>query len=279
VHHLPAPFTYRNQFDTDDGAVIARKIAALFEEEIAFQGADTIAALIMEPVLGSGGVIVPHETFFPLMRAVCDRHGILLIADEVITGFGRAGSESGSRLWGIRPDMISTAKGISNGYFPLGAAMISEKIAGVIEGAKGAAGTISHGYTYSGHPIGAAAALATIAEVKRQDIAANAARLGVQLLTGLEALKDKYEVVGDARGKGLMAALELVSERTAKTPADKAVVQALYDAAYEAGVMIRTSGNNVIISPCLAIDDTHVNRILSALDLGLAAATNALNRR
>ncbi|MBL0374234.1 aminotransferase class III-fold pyridoxal phosphate-dependent enzyme [Rhizobium sp. KVB221] len=279
VHHLPAPFTYRNQFETEDGAVIAKKIAAIFEEEIAFQGADTIAALIMEPVLGSGGVIVPHETFFPLMREICDRHGILLIADEVITGFGRTGSESGSRLWGIKPDMMSTAKGISNGYFPLGAAMISEKLVDAFESTKGALGTISHGYTYSGHPIGAAAALATIAEVKRLDIAGNAATLGVELLSGLQALKAKYEIVGDARGKGLMAALELVSDREKKTPADKAVVQALYDAAYEAGVMVRTSGSNVIISPCLAIGTEHVNRILSALDTGLAAATSALNTR
>lgn len=276
VIHLPAPFTYRNPFDTDDGAVIARKIGEAFEEEIAFHGADTIAALIMEPVLGSGGVIVPHESFFPLMRAICDRHGILLIADEVITGFGRAGSESGSRLWGIRPDMMATAKGITNGYFPLGAALIGEKLADVFENAKGPLGTISHGYTYSGHPIGAAAALATLLEVKRLDVATNAKARGEELLAGLRELKGRHEIVGDARGKGLMAALELVSDREKKTPAAKEVMQALHDKTYEEGVMVRTSGNNVIISPCLVIDSSHVNRILSALDAGLAAATRKM---
>ena len=99
--HLAAPWDYRNPYDTTDGAVIAKRIAADFEDEIAFQGADTIAAFIMEPILGAGGVIVPHETFMPLMRSICDRHGILLIADEVITAFGRTGAWTGSRLWGV----------------------------------------------------------------------------------------------------------------------------------------------------------------------------------
>jgi putrescine aminotransferase len=135
----------------------------------------------MEPVLGSGGVIVPHETLFPLMRRICDRHGILLIADEVITGFGRAGAESGSRLWGIRPDIMTTAKSLSNGFFPIGATLVSERIAEVFE-ASDERGTISHGYTYSGHPVGAAAALATLAEVQRQGIVANAKLRGDELL-------------------------------------------------------------------------------------------------
>lgn len=272
VYHLPSPFTYRNPFGTEDGAEISRRIAAIFEEEIAFQGADTIAALIMEPVLGSGGVIVPHESFFPLMRAICDRHGILLIADEVITGFGRAGSESGSRLWGIRPDMMATAKGISNGYFPQGAAMIGEKMVAAFEGSNDPVATISHGYTYSGHPVGAAAGLATLAEIRRQDLARNSRERGGELMAGLAWLKERHELVGDSRGKGLMAAIELVSDRATKAPADKGVVQALYDKAYEEGVMVRTSSNNVIISPCLVIEKQHVERIIAALDTGLTAA-------
>ena len=123
--HLPAPYPYRNPYDETDPERLAQKIAATMEDEIAFQGAETIAAFIMEPVLGAGGVIVPHETFMPLMRAICDRHGILLIADEVITGFGRTGDWSGSRHWGVQPDLMSTAKGITSGYFPVGAALIS----------------------------------------------------------------------------------------------------------------------------------------------------------
>lgn len=271
VFHLPAPYTYRNPFDTTDGAVIAQKIAEAFEEEIAFQGADTIAALIMEPVLGSGGVIVPHETLFPLMRAICDRHGILLIADEVITGFGRAGAESGSRLWGIQPDIMTTAKALSNGFFPIGATLVSARIAEVFEKSDDR-GTISHGYTYSGHPVGAAAALATLAEVQRLGVVANAKARGDELLAALERLKDRHSIVGDVRGKGLMAALELVSDPARKTPLGKVPMQVLFDTAYDAGVMLRTSSSNVIISPCLVIESRHVTQIEQALDKALTAA-------
>ncbi|MBD9557570.1 aspartate aminotransferase family protein [Ensifer sp. ENS03] len=272
VYHLPAPYTYRNPFDTTDGAVIAKSIARLFEDEIAFQGADTIAALIMEPVLGAGGVIVPHETFMPLMREICDRHGILLIADEVITAFGRTGAWTGSRLWGVKPDFMSTAKAITNGYYPFGAVMIADKVAETFESNKTAAGSIGHGYTYSGHPVGAAAALATLKETRKQNVAANAGARGEELIAGLEALKERHELIGDVRGKGLMCALELVSDRAKKTAAAKDVVQKVQDVTYDAGVMVRTSGANVILSPPLVITAGDVARILTALDAGLTAA-------
>ncbi|NEI69106.1 aminotransferase class III-fold pyridoxal phosphate-dependent enzyme [Rhizobium lusitanum] len=272
VIHLPAPFTYRNPFNTTDGAEIAAAIGRLFEDEIAFQGADTIAALIVEPVLGAGGVIVPHETFLPLMREICDRHGILLIADEVITAFGRTGAWTGSRLWGVKPDMMSTAKAITNGYFPFGAVMISDKVAEAFESNKNSVGNIGHGYTYSGHPVGAAAALATLKETRKLDVAANAAARGEELLAGLKALQNKHELIGDVRGKGLMCAIELVSDRAKKSGAAKDVVQKVHDATYEAGVMVRTSGANVIMSPPLIVTAGDVQTILTALDAGLAAA-------
>lgn len=272
VFHLAAPFTYRNPFNTNDGAEIAQAIARQFEDEIAFQGADTIAALIVEPVLGAGGVIVPHETFMPLMRQICDRYGILLIADEVITAFGRTGAWTGSRLWNVQPDLMSTAKAITNGYFPFGAVMISQKVADVFEGDKTGAAAISHGYTYSGHPVGAAAALATLKETKRLNVAANAAARGAELLAGLRELEAKHELVGDVRGKGLMAALELVSDRDKKTAASKAILQKVQDVAYDSGVLVRTSGANVIMSPPLVITANDVKRILAALDTALDVA-------
>ena len=251
---------------------IAAAIGRLFEDEIAFQGADTIAALIVDPVLGAGGVIVPHETFLPLMREICDRHGILLIADEVITAFGRTGAWTGSRLWGVQPDMMSTAKAITNGYFPFGAVMISDKVAQVFESNKGPLGSIGHGYTYSGHPVGAAAALATLKETKRLNVADNAAARGEELLSGLKELQDKHELVGDVRGKGLMCALELVSDRTKKSGAAKDVIQKVQDATYDAGVLVRTSGANVIMSPPLIVTAENVQTMLTALDAGLTAA-------
>ena len=272
VIHLAAPFAYRNPFNTTDPAEIAAAIARQFEDEVAFQGADTIAAFIMEPVLGAGGVIVPHESFMPAMREICNRHGILLIADEVICAFGRTGAWTGSRGWGVKPDLMCTAKAITNGYFPFGAVMISDKVAQVFEADKTSFGSIGHGYTYSGHPVGAAAALATLKETLRLNVAANAAVRGAELNAGLAALKEKHELVGDVRGKGLMAALELVSDRAKKSAASKDAVAKVYETAYEAGVMVRTSGTNVIISPPLVITASDVERILSALDAGLSAA-------
>ena len=272
VFHIPAPWTYRNPFGTDDAAEIAKRCAALLEDEIAFQGADTIAAFIMEPVLGAGGVIVPHESFMRLVRDICTRNGILLIADEVITAFGRTGAWSGSRGWGVKPDLMCLAKALTNGYFPFGAVMIGEKLVDAFESSKSALGNIGHGYTYSGHPVGAAAALAALGEMKRLDVPKNAAARGTELLIGLEGLKTKHALVGDVRGKGLMCAIELVSDRIKKTPAGKDMMQKVFDAAYAAGVMIRTSGNVVILSPPLIVTSKDTTRIVSALDAGLSAA-------
>jgi putrescine---pyruvate transaminase len=274
VFHLPAPWDYRNPFNLTDGAEIARLIAAQFEDEIAFQGADTIAAFIMEPVLGAGGVIVPHESFMPLMRGICDKHGILMIADEVICAFGRTGAWTGSRLWGVQPDMMCTAKAITNGYYPFGAVMIHEKLVEIFETSKSPLASIGHGYTYSGHPVGAAAALACLAETKRLKLNENAGLRGRELLAGLHELKARHELIGDARGKGLMCCIELVSDRAKKSYAVKDVLQKVQDGAYKAGVMVRTSGNNIILSPPLIITGDDVSRILAALEVGLKAAAH-----
>jgi len=270
--HIPAPHVYRNPFGETDPARITELCAAALEDEIAFQGPDTVAAFIMEPVLGAGGVIVPHETFMPMAAAICRRHEILLIADEVVTAFGRTGAWSGSRLWGVTPDMMCIAKAITSGYFPLGATLISERVASALEENTDAFGTIGHGYTYSGHPVGCAAGLAALAETERLRVHENAATRGIELLAALDNLKAKHSLVGDVRGKGLMCALEIVSDRDAKTPASKETMSTIANAAYEAGVMIRLSGANIILSPPLVITPADVSKIAAALDAGLSAA-------
>lgn len=272
VFHIPAPYAYRNPFNETDPERLAQFCAAALEDEIAFQGADTIAAFIMEPVLGAGGVIVPHESFVRKAREICSRHGILFVADEVITGFGRTGAWTGSRLYGIQPDMMTLAKAITNGYFPFGAVMISGAVAEVFEKDESTFGMIGHGYTYSAHPVGAAAAIACVNEITRSNAAQNAAERGVELLAGLDALKAKHELVGDVRGKGLMVAVELVSDRSKKTPAHKDTVAKVFETAYEAGCMVRVSGHNIIMSPPLVITADHVKQLLAALDAGLSAA-------
>jgi adenosylmethionine-8-amino-7-oxononanoate aminotransferase len=269
---IPAPYTYRNPFDETDPERLAQMCLAALEDEIAFQGADTIAAFIMEPVLGAGGVIPPHASFMPGVREICSKHGILLIADEVITAFGRTGSWTGSRHWGVQPDMACTAKAITNGYFPFGAVMIAEDVAQVFEKDETGRAAIGHGYTYSGHPVGAAAALACLAETKRLNVPDNAAERGAELFAGLQELAQTHDLIGDVRGgHGLMCALELVSDRTAKTPIDKATINTVQEVAYQSGAMVRVSGPNIIMSPPLVLTATDVQVILSSLDKGFAA--------
>lgn len=269
--HLPSPYPYRNPFDESDPEKLAQKIAAVMEDEIAFQGAETIAAFIMEPILGAGGVIVPHETFMPLMREICDRHGILMIADEVICGFGRTGAWSGSRLWGVKPDLMSVAKGITSAYFPVGAALISEAVAEVFETA-GPEGNIFHGYTYSAHPVGAAAVAACLSETLRLDTKTNAAARGTQMFEGVQALAAKYDIIGDVRGgHGLMTGVELVSDRATKTPLDAETMGRINAAILDSGTMVRMLGNTVAMSPPLVITEAEVNTILASLDTALAS--------
>ncbi|MEC7761193.1 MAG: aminotransferase class III-fold pyridoxal phosphate-dependent enzyme [Pseudomonadota bacterium] len=270
--HVPAPYTYRNPFNETDPERLAQLCLAAIEDEIKFQDASTIAAFIMEPVLGAGGVIPPHESFMPGVRALCDKYGILLIADEVITAFGRTGDWSGSRHWGVQPDLMCTAKAITNGYFPFGAVMISEKVSEVFENDTSGKGSIGSGYTYSGHPVGAAAAIACLKETERLNVKDNAAARGDQLFAGLNALQDKYDIIGDVRGgHGLMLAIELVSDRATKAPIDKPTINAIHRVTYESGAMVRVSGNNVILSPALILSEENVDTILAALDTGFGS--------
>ncbi len=270
--HIPAPYTYRNPFNESEPAKLAQLCLQALVDEIAFQGAGTIAAFIMEPILGAGGVIPPHASFMPGVAEICRKNGILLIADEVITAFGRTGAWSGSRLWGVQPDFMCTAKAITNAYFPFGAVMIAEGVAQVFEADETGKAAIGHGYTYSGHPVGAAAALACLAETQRLNVKDNAAARGAELFAGLNALMAKYEIIGDVRGGyGLMCALELVSDRASKKPADKATPGKVQATAYQSGAMVRVSGNNIILSPPLILTSADVQTIVRALDAGFAA--------
>ncbi|WP_298936187.1 aspartate aminotransferase family protein [uncultured Ruegeria sp.] len=269
-YHIPAPYTYRNPFNETDPERLAQLCAAALEDEIAFQGANTIAAMIMEPILGAGGVIPPHKSFAPMVREICNRNGILLITDEVITAYGRTGAWSGARLWGIQPDMMCTAKAITNGYFPFGAVMLGDKLIELFEDNPDA--KIGHGYTYSGHPVGAAAALACLAETKRLNVIENAADRGTQLYQGCLKLMEKHDVIGDVRGGyGLMTAMEMVSDRGSKKPIDAATASTVQETAYQNGAMVRVSGPNLILSPPLVLTETDASAILNALDAGFRA--------
>ena len=268
--HIPAPYTYRNPFNETDPEKLAHLCVQALEDEITFQGAGTIAAMIMEPILGAGGVIPPHKSFAPMVQDICNRNGILLITDEVITAYGRTGAWSGARLWGIQPDMMCTAKAITNGYFPFGALMLGHRVVDVFEDNPDA--KIGHGYTYSGHPVGAAAAVACLVETKRLNVVNNASARGDQLFAGCQALMAKYDIIGDVRGgHGLMTAIEMVSDHTTKKPIDAATATTVQEVAYQNGAMVRVSGPNLILSPPLVVTENDCNILLAAIDAGFAA--------
>ncbi len=268
--HVDTPWLYRNPY-TDDPEALGRICAEMLEREIVFQGPDTVAAFIAEPVQGAGGVIVPPPNYWPLVREICDRHGVLLIADEVVTGFGRTGAMFGTRLWGVQADLWCLAKGISSGYVPLGATAISAKVARVFDSADAGLGAVSHGYTYSAHPVAAAAALATLDILEREDVAGTAGREGAYLLERLQAIGAGSPLVGDVRGIGLMACLELVADKATKAPfprGAKEVAQVAREA-YRRGAMVRTSGANIILSPALTIERAQIDLLCDALDAAL----------
>jgi hypothetical protein len=172
----------------------------------------------------------------------------------------------------VKPDFSCTAKAITNGYFPFGAVMIAESVAAVFEADESGKAAIGHGYTYSGHPVGAAAALACLAETKRLNVIENAAARGKQLWDGINRLKDKHSVIGDVRGgHGLMLAIELVGDQASKSAPPKTQPGAVQAAAYQAGAMVRVSGPNIILSPPLILSAADADVILSALDTGFAA--------
>lgn len=270
--HLPSPYTYRNPFNESDPAKLAQMVAQAMEDEIIFQDPSTVAAFIMEPIQGAGGVIVPDASFMKLARNICDKHGILMIADEVITGFGRTGDWSGSRHWGVQPDMMTVAKGITSAYFPVGATLVSAKVAEAFESDQSGEGSIYHGYTYSAHPVGMAAVNACISETVRLDLKTNAAARGSQLFDGLKVLQADFDIIGDVRGgHGLMSAVELVSDRVTKAPMEISSVKRVHKATYEAGTMVRVGGNNLLMSPPLTLTETDVQKILADLRTGLAS--------
>ena len=275
--HVDTPWPYHNPY-TEDPEELGRICANLLEREIQFQGADTVAAFIAEPIQGSAGVIVPPANYWPLIREVCDRSKVLLIADEVVTGFGRSGSMFGTRLWGVKADIWCLAKGISSGYVPLGATALGKKVSDAFNADETGMGTIAHGYTYSGHPVAAAAALATLDVIESQDIPGNAARVGAHMQARLAEFERKFSFVGNVRGRGLMAGIEMVSDKARRTPVPRTsdLPQRVAREAYRRGAMVRISGPNMILSPPLVMTREEVDHLVDVLEASFSAVDATL---
>lgn len=270
--HIDSPWLYRNAYvqgtSAEDEAALGRIVAAQLEREIIFQGPDTVAAFIAEPIQGAGGVIVPPANFWPLVREVCDRHGVLLIADEVVTGFGRTGALFGTRLWGVQADLWCLAKGISSGYIPLGATAIGKRIADVFDADASGMAQVTHGYTYSAHPVAAAAALATLDILRDRDVPGHVARVSVPFQQRLRGLVQRHAFVGDVRGHGLMLGIEMVADQARRTPLPKTsdIPSRVARAAYARGLMVRVSGPNLILSPPLVITPAELDYLCDTLE-------------
>jgi adenosylmethionine-8-amino-7-oxononanoate aminotransferase len=267
--HVGSPYPYRFQppatRPSGDQRTPGQIAADWLQDCIVREGADTIAAFIGEPVQGAGGVIVPPDDYWPRIRAICDRHGVLLIADEVITGFGRTGDWFALSRYGVEPDMVTFAKGITSGYFPLGGLGVSDAIAQAID-SPDLSQTWMHAYTYSGHPAGCAVALANLEIIERDGLIARARDLGRHLRAGLATLAT-HPHVGDVRGQGLMAAVELVADKATKAefPPETKAGPRVHAATQQRGMFTRLRGDVYNFAPCYVAEPTHIDRMVNIL--------------
>ncbi|MCL4270879.1 MAG: aspartate aminotransferase family protein [Anaerolineales bacterium] len=260
--HIPAPNPYRYEGDIKPGETVGQAAARALEEAILREGADTVAAFIAEPVMGVGGVIIPPDDYFPLARQICDKYEVLLIADEVITGFGRTGEWFALKHWNIKPDILSFAKAITSGYAQLGGIQISDEIRETMESAADTEAYM-HGYTYSGHAMACAVGLKNIEIMERENFPQRARDLGKRLLDGLKSLSE-FSFVGDVRGLGLVCGVEIVSNKETKA-ADPAMTMKIFKAAEANGLRTRPLGNTLAFSPPISINEDEVDEIVKRL--------------
>jgi adenosylmethionine-8-amino-7-oxononanoate aminotransferase len=262
--HIDAPDPYR--FVSDDPAVTIGVAAAnQLERAILDEGADTVAAFIAEPVQGAGGVIVPPPDYFPRVREICDKHGVLFISDEVITGFGRTGRWFGLEHYGIEPDIMQFAKGVTSGYVPLGGIGVSDSIREIMNSVPPAKRWM-HAYTYSGHPTCCAVALRNLQILREERLIERAATLGAQLAARLNTLAT-MDHVGHIRAQGLIAAVEIVADKTTKAqfPPDASISQRLSDALLERGLYTRVLFDCICLAPPLVISEEEIDRMVTII--------------
>jgi len=271
--HIPAPYCYQCELKLEYPSC-GLACANAFEQLVQEQGAENIAAFIAEPVIGAGGIIPPPDGYFQRIREICDEHGILLIIDEVVTGFGRGGTMFGFERYGVRPDILTFAKGITSGYIPLGASVISDKVYDTIRANMHDMMPISHGFTYSGHPTACAAALANLKIIEDEHLVENAAEVGAYLQDRLKERLSKFETVGEIRGVGLMIGIELVADKATKrgfTMPHSACSMVEHEA-WERGLYARAMGMEAVgIAPPLTIDKATADRIVDILEESFAA--------
>jgi len=262
--HIDPPDPYRF-VHTDPSVTLGVGAANKLEEAILREGPDTVAAFIAEPVQGAGGVIVPPDDYFERIRAICTKYDVLLIADEVITGFGRTGRWFGLERYGVEPDIIQFAKGITSGYIPLGGVGVSDRVREAINSVPPGRRWM-HAFTYSGHPACCAVALKNIEILEREALVERAAKSGVRMLERLRTL-ESLDGVGHVRGLGMMAAVEVVADKATKQlfPAEAGMTQRLTDALLDRGLYTRVAMDCICVAPPLVTTDAQIDRIVGII--------------
>lgn len=260
-HKISSHYTYRNPVQGDQ-AIIDASVAEL-KAKIEAIGPERVAAFYLEPIQGSGGVLVPPKGWVKAMRDLCAQYDVLFVADEVITGFGRTGPLFACSEEEIVPDLMTTAKGLTSGYVPMGAVFMRDHVYQTIAEGAGAK-AVGHGFTYSAHPVSAAVALEVL-KLYEGGLLANGVKAGARLMAGLEGLRD-HPLVGDVRGRGMLAAIELVTDKEKKTPIPAAVQPAtrLFDRAWEQGLIIRSFAQGIFgYAPPLCCTDEEIDLIVA----------------
>ena len=280
VLHTSSPHHYKEGRPGESEEDFATRLADDLEALIQREGPDTIAAFFGEPVMGAGGVVVPPRTYWQKIQAVLQKYDILLVADEVICGFGRTGKMFGSETYGMKPDMMVMSKQLSSSYLPISALMINEKVYGPIADESSRIGTLGHGFTAGGHPVAAAVALETLKIIDERGLVAHAAEMGARLQTGLRRLSG-HPLIGEVRGVGLIAAIELVADKATRKGLDPVgklggLVNGLLQ---KQGVISRNMGDALAFCPPLIINATEIDEILSRLGRALDDAGTELGIR
>jgi adenosylmethionine-8-amino-7-oxononanoate aminotransferase len=269
--HINPPYAYRYQ-GARPGETVGQAAARELEEAILREGPDSVAAFIAEPIIGAGGVILPPDDYFPLVKKICSKHQVLFIADEVITGFCRTGHWFALTHWGVEPDIMSFAKGVTSGYLPLGGIMVSREIKEAMDSVP-PADKWMHCYTYSGHPVACAVGLKNIEIMVRERLWERAAVMGARLYKGLTALSE-LKAVGDVRGgKGLMAGVELVADRGTKAPfsPDQKVGERVRQEMIKRGLFTRQIRDIILLAPPLIVSEGEVDRIVEIVSQSIQA--------
>ncbi|MDX1709868.1 MAG: aspartate aminotransferase family protein [Rhodovibrionaceae bacterium] len=266
ILHTSTPHHYWGAEEGMSEREFSKKCADELDAMIEREGPDTVAAFIGEPVLGTGGIIPPPEGYWQEIQAVLKKHDVLLIADEVVCGFGRIGTDFGSHMYDIEPDLITVAKGLTSAYVPLSGAIVSEKVWKVLEQGSDQFGPFSHGYTYSAHPLGAAAAMANLDVIEKEDLTGNARDTGAYLQDRMQATFGDHPLVGEVRGVGLLAALEFVADKQKKErfDADLKVGPRLAAACLDEGLISRAMPHGDILgfAPPLCITREEVDEVV-----------------